>query len=439
MSLLTKTAQALGEIKAAYDAPLLRKSYALQVDGLGRTLPMQIIGGNMTFLAGEWHAKIRGQLWRVLSFYATMFAQIPLALYRPGANGKAEKVLKHPVLDLLYQPNPDTGAYLFFFAVAIQLKAAGNCFVSTVKPEFGSRKGKVGELWILPLLQVEPDTDGPLRPVKGYWFTPDPTKPGARIYMQRSEVLHLKQYNPDGGVWGLGCITAAEKEITGDDSSIRTQIALLQNQGPKGAVWLEPVNNMPVEVAPSVLQALKSLLNGGNRARPSEVPVIGSKIGYTAFGVSSTDLQILEYRRANFSDLCSYVGVPSGLLNDKEGMTFANAEAYRKMMYTQSLLPTIGYIASELSRWLVPQFEATYWLEPDTSGIPELQEDIAAKVSWLKDAHWITNQRKQEMCGETPDPKLPKYWVPIGLVDPFAVPVDLPEEDAGVTGTELVN
>lgn len=410
MNLLTKTAQALGEIKAAYDAPLLQQAYGLRVDAIGRTLPMDFTGGTFTMLGGDWADKMRGQVWRVLSFYATMFAQVPLALYKPGANGKNEKVLKHPVLDLLYQPNPDQGAFLFFYSVAIQLKGAGNCFISTVRPEFGSNSGKPAELWILPLLQVQPDTDGPLRPVKGYWYTPDPTKPGTKVYLERKDVLHLKQYNPDGGVWGLGCIAAAEAEITGDHCSIRTQVSLLQNQGPKGAVWLEPVDGRAPEVAPGLVQGLKSLISG--RSRVSEPVVSAAKIGYTAFGVSATDLQILEFRRANFSDLCSYVGVPSGLLNDKEGMTFANAEAYRKMMYTQSLLPTLGYLASELSRWLVPQFEATYWLEPDTSGIPELQEDIAAKVAWLKDAWFIRTSRKQEMVGETPDGVLPEYILP---------------------------
>jgi HK97 family phage portal protein len=424
MNLLTKTAAVLGEIKAAYDAPLLQK--ALSVDGLGRTLPMQLTGDTLTWLGGTWADKMRGQVWRVASFYATMFSQVPLALYRPGANGKPEKVLKHPVLDLLYQPNPDQGQYMFFFAIAIQLRGAGNCFITSVSPEFGSRPGKPGELWLLPLLNVQPDTDGPLKPVKGYWYTPDLTKPGTRVYLQRKEVLHLKQYNPDGGVWGLGCIAAAEREITGDDSSIRTQITQLQNQGPKGAVWLEPVNNQPVEVEPSMLVALKNLLNGRNRRGPAEVPVIGSKIGYTAFGVSATDLQILEFRRANFSDICSYLGVPSGLLNDKEGTTYANMEAYRKMLYTQSIVPTMGYIASELSRWLVPQFDPTYWLEPDTSNIAELQANKKEQAEWLALAWWIKVVRKQEIMGETPDWDGPDYVVPSTLVgsDTAFAPVD---------------
>jgi HK97 family phage portal protein len=442
MKFLQKTAHALGELKAAYDAPLLAKSLELRVDDIGRMLPTQFIGGSLTWLGGSWADKMRGQVWRVANFYATTGSQIPLALYKPGKNGKAEKVTKHPVLDLLYQPNPDSGAFLFFYAVLLQLRSAGNCFVTTIVPEFGpaDKKGKPGELWILPLRHVEPLIGGkpatgqPMRPVEAYRYTPDLSKPGQYQDLDRKQVLHLKQYNPDGGVWGLGCIAAAKKEITGDDSSISAQVELLQNRGPRGAAWLEPVNNQPVTPAASVTQALKRLLNMGTGKGRAEVPLLTTKLGWTAFGISAVDLDILNFRRANFSDLCSYYGVPSLLLNDKEGTTFANLEAARKMLYSQALLPVLGYLASELTRWLVTQFDPTMWLEPDTSGIPELQEDIAAKVAWLKEAWWISVPRKQELCGEQPDWDGPKYVLPstyMDYADLTAEPVDAGDTEPG--------
>lgn len=425
MNFLQKTAQTLGEIKAAYDAPLLAKSLELRADDIGRLQPMQLLGGSLSWLGGSWVDKMRGQVWRVANFYATTGAQVPLALYKPGKNGKAERVTKHPVLDLLYQPNPDSGAFLFFYAVLLQLRSAGNCFVTTVVPEFGpaDKKGKPGELWILPLRHVvpliggKPATGKPMRPVEAYRYTPDLSKPHQYQDLTRKQVLHLKQYNPDGGVWGLGCITAAEKEITGDDSSISAQVELLQNRGPRGAAWLKPVNKMPVTPAASVTQALKRILNLGTGKGRAEVPLLTTELGWTAFGISAVDLDILNFRRANFSDLCGYYGVPSILLNDKEGTTFANLEAARKMLYSQALLPVLSYLASELSRWLVPQFDRTMWLEPDTSGIPELQEDIAAKVAWLKEAWWISVPRKQELCGEQPDWDGPKYVLPQSYMD----------------------
>jgi HK97 family phage portal protein len=389
MNILQKAGNALASFKAAYDAPLLEKELALRVDDIGRLLPMQVLGGSLTWLGGSWAEKMRGQVWRVANFYATTGAQVPLALYKPGKNGKAERVQKHAVLDLLYQPNPDTGQSLFFYAILLQLRSAGNCFISTVVPEFGraEKVGKPGQLWLLPMRHVQPLIGGkpatgtPMTPVEAYRYTPDLSKPGVYQDLERKQVLHLKQYNPDGGVWGLGCIAAAEKEITGDDSSISAQVELLQNRGPRGAAWLEPVDNRPVDADPSIVRALKNLLNGRSRRGNTEVPVLTNKLGWTAFGISAVDLDILNFRRANFSDLCSYYGVPSLLLNDKEGTTYANLEAARKMLFSQSLLPTLGYISSELSRWLVPQFDPTMWLEPDTSGIAELQEDIAAKVA----------------------------------------------------------
>jgi HK97 family phage portal protein len=404
------------------------------VDGLGRTLPnFQLMGGSLSWLSGSWADKMRGQVWRVANFYATTGAQVPLALYKPAANGKSERVLKHPVLDLLYQPNPDWGQFMFFYAVLLQLRSAGNCFVTTVTPDLGSRAGKPSELWILPVLNVQPLVKGkPIAdgvtltvPVDGYRYTPDLSKPGDFVTLERTQVLHLKQYNPNGGVWGMGCITAADKEITGDDSSINTQIALLQNQGPGGAMWFKPVDNRPPELAPGMIQQLRNVISSmfsGSR-NAGKFPILTNEVGWTSFGVSSLDLQILDFRRANFADICSYYGVPSLLLNDKEGTTYANLEAARKMLYTQAIMPVLQYLASELTRWLVTQFDPTMWLEPDTSAIQELQANKKEQAEWLALAWWIPTQRKQEIMGETPDPALPRYLVPASLVDPLAEPV----------------
>lgn len=434
MNLLEKAATYAGRLKAAYDAPLLQKSLALQVDGLGRTLPnFQLMGGSLSWLTGSWADKLRGQVWRVANFYATTAAQVPFALYQPGPDGKAQRVLKHPVLDLLYQPNEDWGYFMFLYAVLIQLRSAGNCFVTTITPEFGSKAGKPGELWLLPLLNVQPLLDGkPIpagmvltKPVTGYRYTPDLSKPGEYQDLERTQVLHLKQYNPDGGIWGLGCITAAEKEITGDDSSIRTQIALLQNKGPQGALWFEPVNNQPPQLGNAVVPDMRRRL-GRNFSGPDnagQFPILTNKVGWTAIGTNSVDLQILDFRRANFSDICSYYGVPSTLLNDKEGTTYANLEAARKMLYTQAIMPVLQYVGSELTRWLVTQFDPAMWLEPDTSNIQELQANKKEQADWLSVAWWIPIKRKQEIMGETPNWDGPEYLVPASLVDPKAQPV----------------
>ena len=441
MSLLTKTAAALGEIRAAYDAPLLAKAFAEGEYG-GRALPMQFYGDAVRWLGGEsgaWAGRMRGQVWRINHFFATTASAVPFALYAPGKDGKPARVLRHAVLDLLYQPNADEGQSTFFHAVATELKATGNCFISTVRPSIGRRAGQPTELWRLPAANVEPRGGSRTTPVTEYRYTPDLTKPGQYLDLPRADVLHLKQYNPAGSKYGLGCIVAANQEITLDDASITAQVAQLQNMGPKGVLWFEPVDSRAPELGASVLPDLRSRLSrtfSGPRAA-GQFPILTNKVGWTSTGVSAVDLDILNARRANFNDLCGYWLVPSILLGDKEGTTFANMGEARKMLYTQAIVPHVAYLCSELSRWLVPQFEATYWLEPDTSGVAELQEDLAAKVAWLKDAWWLTIQRRQELCGETPDPLLPRYLVPMGLVDPLAVIAAVDDDPAPAPGAAL--
>lgn len=421
MSLLTKAAAALGDIRAAYDAPLLQK--ALSVDSLGRTLPMQYTGSNVArWLTGdgrEWATRLRGQVFRVSSFYATTAAGVPFALYKT-VNGKEQRVDSHPALDLLYTPNPEQGQFWFWYQVWTELRGHGNCFITTVKPELGSRAGRPTELWVLPLLHVEPRGGSATEPVESYRYTPDLSKPGTYYDLDRTQVLHLKQYAPDGGKFGLGCIAAASREATADDATITAQVAQLQNMGPAGVLWLEPdAQGRPPELGDGVIPGVRRLINrmykGAGNA--GEFPIMPNKVGWTSLGTSAVDLDILAFRRANFNDLCGFWGVPSMLVGDKEGTTFSNLGEARRMLFTQGILPYFGAVCQELTRWLLPQLgDASLWLGVDLSAIPEMQQDKQALATALSTAWWVPVVVKQEQMGYTPDWDGPKFMVPAGLV-----------------------
>lgn len=420
MNILTKAAAAWGEVKAAYNAPLLRK--ALSVDGLGRTLPMQYTGSNvarwLTGEGGEWATRMRGQVWRVSNFYATTAAGVPFALFKT-VNGKEERIASHPLLNLLYTPNPDQGQFWFWYQVYTELRGQGNCFISRVKPELGSQAGTPSELWILPLLNVEPRGGSATEPVEVYRYTPDLSKPGVYFDLDRTEVLHLKQHNPSRGKFGLGCIAAASKEATADEASITAQVSQMQNMGPAGVLWFEPNSQgdapeLGEGVVPGVRRMINRLFTGAEKA--GQFPILTQKVGWTALGTSAVDLDILAFRRANFSDLCGFWGVPSILLGDKEDTTFNNLGEARKMLFTQGVLPVMGAVCQELTRWLVPQFDAALWLAPDVSAIPEMQADKKATAEWLTLCWWLPVSYKEEQMGVTPEWDGPKYVVPAGLI-----------------------
>jgi len=42
--------------------------------------------------------------------------------------------------------------------------------------------------------------------------------------------------------------------------------------------------------------------------------------------------------------------------------------------------------------------------------------DKEKQVKWLKDAYWLSTQRKQEIMGEKADNSLPSYLIPTSLV-----------------------
>ncbi|MBC6988954.1 phage portal protein [Hymenobacter sp. BT491] len=405
----------------AYDRPLLQKALA-GVDGLGRTNPnYQYTGGGVNWLHPE-HGHLRrqlvGQVGKVNSYFAKKAAALPWLLYRTGKDRKPELLPSPPLLDLLWQPNPLTGQVVFMRQISILYHGQGNVFIWANRLDSGVNAGKPTELWILPTPNVKPLGGTVMQAPTKYVFTPDLSKPGETIDLLPEDVLHLKHDALPGETYGVGCIVAANREATADQASITAQVSQMQNQGPAGILSFEPVDNRPVELGPNVVSDMRNRLathyTGADKR--GSFPIMTQAVKWTAIGATAVDLDIIQFREANFREICGYWGVPSELLGDKVASTYNNVGEARKAFYTDGVLPYLEAILPEFSRWLCPMFEKGTWLQVDTSGVPELQADKKAETERIMSMYLLPIERRVEMLGETPDKNFTGYLIPAGLV-----------------------
>lgn len=434
---LTLFKQAVGLEKVAPTTLDLK----LLTDELGRTLPaFSVMGsGAVQWLGSEGNELTKngytnhGTAYSVIKYILDAAKPLPWGVYQL-VKDEPVKLVSHPLYDLLYRPNPkQTWAELKEQAEGYLL-TTGNAYLYGVRPPFGSKIGKVAEVWCLPATLVEVEGGGWLQEVTGYSIQ---NTNGTKTTYQPADILHLKFWNPDNSRYGLSPIAAGIHAVTASKSGLEERVRQYQNGGPRKVIYDEKATEKWTDdQSNSVRNWLRSYFTGGRRS--GEVPITGGKLGTIDLGTSIIDLGVLDaipYDKDAVADLFHF---PGQLLNGSKGTTFANMTEAGKALYNRCVLPLESQFRDGLNRWLGQDYGDKAYINFDTSGIAELQEDLGKLAEWLATAWWIPVREKQRMMGvevEADDAALPKYAVPSTLVsakDAFAEVA--PEADREPTG-----
>ena len=179
--------------------------------------------------------------------------------------------------------------------------------------------------------------------------------------------------------------------------------------------------------------------------------ITGKKFSWTNFGLSTSDLQLLESYNATIKDLCNLYGVPVQLLNNTESTTYDNYRIARKVLFTNAIIPELNKIRDEFNRWLVPMYGENLYFDFDYSAIPELMPEQQQLIDNLSKSYWLTTNEKREASGygvDEDNPIMNEYLVPnqfvpisdldLGISDDVTFPVqEAEEEDDVMTEDEM--
>ena len=126
-----------------------------------------------------------------------------------------------------------------------------------------------------------------------------------------------------------------------------------------------------------------------------DVIITPKKLSWVNFGLSTSDLSLIEQYNASIKDLCNIYNVPVQLLNNTESSTYNNMKEAKKALYQNCVIPELQKIQDELNRWLAPKYGEDICIEYDFSVIPELQEETDKIVDQMSKAWWLTPNEKR--------------------------------------------
>ena len=318
--------------------------------------------------------------------------------------------------DILKRPNPAQSFAQFISEVIAFGKLTGNRYIYGISPNTGANASKFTELYVLPSQSVEINSGGFMKPVDYYTL-----QYNGSIKIPSENVLHIGDFNPnfDGTashLYGMSPLRAGLRSLDANNEALTTGVKYLQNQTARGVLMSEEGDLNEIQ-ARQLKEKFRQQYQGSNNA--GDVIITPKKLSWVNFGMSASDLSLIEQYNASIKDLCNIYNVPAILLNNVESATYNNIKEARKMMYTNAVIPELIKVRDELNRWLVPKFGDNLFLDFDFTVIPELQEETDKIVTNLSQSWWLTPNEKRVASGygvDEDNDALDDYYFPANLL-----------------------
>lgn len=333
-------------------------------------------------------------VYRCIRLIAQSAAAVPWLLFKGD-----EEIETHPLLDLLAKPNPMQGGAQFFEALYAFYLIAGNAYIENV-----AAAAKPKELWTLrpDRMKVIPGQNG-VPAAYRYTVGGKSVDFAVDALNGRSEVLHVKSFNPLDDWYGMSPLEAAAFSIDQHNEAGKWNAKLLANSGrPTGAlVYTPPSDDAPDTLTEQQRAALRSemetaISGAGNAGRPL---ILEGGLDWKEMAMSPKDMDWLQGKNLSAQEIALAYHVPSQLVGIEGSLTFANFEQARLALYDDAVLPLIDTVRDELNRWLVPLYGDGLRLDYDVDSIGALEPRRKEKWEAVKTADFLTINEKRAAVG----------------------------------------
>jgi HK97 family phage portal protein len=316
-----------------------------------------------------------------IAYISTCVASVPWNLYRKQKNGDLKEIEEHPILTMVNkQINPHFSSNDFFDLWATYLALQGKFYAQYNNHILPTQMHILYPHYTKPI---------PHRTqfVSGFEYEIGSEK----IIYKANSILWSKFNDPLDFYQGLSPIKALARTIDTENEAVDWNKNSLQNSAvPVGAI---SIMNPPPDIQEKVRKDWVERYGGKNNIR---VPLVlnAEKTSYTPFGLSPIDMDFLEQRKLNRIEICSAFGVPSQIVGDPQGQSYANYEEAVKSFWENTVIPRyLDNMKDVLNRDLVIRYADNLVLNYNLDDVQVLHESldsIAERVRGLFKDNLIT-------------------------------------------------
>ncbi|WHA05597.1 phage portal protein [Candidatus Bandiella numerosa] len=336
--------------------------------------------------------------YRAINMIAGAAASIGLKVF----DYKGHPIENHPIIELLYKPNPHQNKSEFLESVYLYRLISGNAYVFSASDTNKLPK----EIYSLRPDRVNVIAGDNFLPI-GYQYKVDKREqvfPVDQIH-GLSRVLHIKNSNPISDWYGLSAIEAAAYSIDQHNNAAAWNQALLQNGArPSGAIIVKGADGRPSELSDEQFGRLKEMIaedftGSVNAGRPM---ILEGGLDWKEISLSPKDMDFIEGKHSAARDIALAFGVPPQLLGIPGDNTYSNLAEARVAIWEQTILPLAENTIDHIGRWLAKLCKNEVVMKLDKDKISALASKREAIWERLEKVSFMTINEKRKQVGLAP-------------------------------------
>jgi HK97 family phage portal protein len=330
--------------------------------------------------------------YRCIRMVSENASSIPVCIYH-----NKERLVDHPLLDILKSPNPLQGNIDFMDNVFSYLQTAGNIYIEAVTTD-GNHP--------IELYTLRPDRIRIILDSRGWPKMYEYCASGKKCFFPLpdhgpSPILHLKTFHPLNDHYGLSPLEAASKAIDIHNAASCWNKSLLDNAArPSGAIIYrgqDGAGQLSTAQYERLVEELENNHQGTiNAGRPM---LLEGGLDWKTMGFSPSDMEFMETKNSAAREIASAFGVPPMLLGLPGDNTYSNYQEANRAFIRGTILPLIYRVYSAFSSWISQYYQESLKLEPILDALPALSGERESLWKRISAADFLSKEEKRELLG----------------------------------------
>ncbi len=370
----------------------------------------------------EYNALECGDVYKCVRVIAETIASLPLHVYKRLKEGGKERATEHLLYPILhFRPNTEMTKFSFWETALSHLLTWGN-FYAEIESNI---MGEILNLWPLRPDRMEV-TRGQGSDLLQYEYRPTDGK--AKITFSSDEIFHIPGLGFNG-ITGYSPITMAREAIGLGKAAEEFASRFFENDATPGGVLQHPG-----KLTKEGRDNLKSSWNERHQgvSRKFKFAVLEEGMTWKEISVPMKDVQFLELRKFQRTDICGIFRVPPHMIGDLERATFSNIEQQSIDFVVNTIRPWLVRIEQAiLFKLFSERDQKKYFAEHTIEGL--LRGDIASRYAAYsigKQWGWLSSDdiREIENMNPLPDGQGKIYLIPMNMIDAKKINEKPPQE-----------
>ena len=291
----------------------------------------------------------------------------------------------------LVMPNPMQTWNEFLELYKTLIKLTGNVYIYKLMPNEGANAGTPIAMYLLPshLMEIILKKDANMMSTESPIFGYKLIEGNIGMTFLESEITHIKYPNPNfdlegSHLYGFSPIRAVLKNIETSNLALDLNIKTMKNGGAFGLIHSKGQTPLTYEQATGLKDRLKEM--DADPDKLGKIAGVSAEIGFTRLSLTTDELKLFEYLNFDQKQICNALGWSDKLLNNDSGAKYDNVKQFRKQVVIDNIIPDLELLAVAFNNDILPLFKnyKGTCLSFEYSELPEMQEDMAEMVSWVR-------------------------------------------------------